>query len=85
MVFVYVCERLLEKSYICIMAKIKMSESKFRDFKGFYLDKNVNKAFKKECIDLEVTQEGILQNLILRWLEMRSKKKKRKVEIYGTK
>jgi len=65
-------------------AKIKKSDSDFKDFKGFWVDKNVNKAFMMKCIELEVNQKDILENLIVRWLEMKSKQQQRKIEIYGS-
>ena len=54
-----------------------------KDFKGFWVSKPVNKAFMMKCIELELNQKDVLELLIMRWLDMRSKSAARNVEIYG--
>lgn len=58
------------------------STNKYGKLKAFRLPPELNKRFKAECIEIDVSQSVIIELLIVRWLKLRSNQAKRLAKIY---
>ena len=52
-----------------------------KKYKGFYINKFVEKKFKLACVDLDVNQGDVLELLVIKWLK-KTKSDKKKMKLY---